>query len=84
MSNPLNWLKAILIIGACTYNTCLLGKSTLDDEFISIDIERNYLPHYFVSGLITAGIVVGTCLSIYISINENGSFVGLVYLILGI
>lgn len=83
MGNPLNWLKAMLIIGACACNAILQGKSVLDGEFISTDIDRNYLPHYLVSCLMTAGIVIGTCLSIYISRNENVSFVGLVYLILG-
>lgn len=83
MGNPLNWLKAILIIGVCACNAILQGKSVLDGEFISTDIDRDYLWHYLVSCLMTAGIVIGTCLSIYISRNENVSFVGLVYLILG-
>ena len=83
MGNPLNWLKAMLIIGACACNAILQGKSALDGEFISTDIDRNYLPHYFVSCLMTAGIVIGTLTSVYIFGSEDASFVGLVYLILG-
>lgn len=83
MSNPLNWLKAILIIGACACNAILQGKSTLDDEFFSTDIDRDYLPHYLVSGLMTVSIVVGTLTSVYIFGSEDASFVGLVYLISG-
>lgn len=52
MSNPLNWLKAILIIGVCACNAILQGKSALDGEFISTDIDCNYLLHYLVSCLI--------------------------------
>ena len=84
MSNPLNWLKAILIIGVCAYNAILQGKSVLDGEFISTDINRDYLPHYLVSWLMTTGIVVGTLTSVYIFGSEDASFVGLVYLISGV
>lgn len=83
MGNPLNWLKAILIIGVCACNAILQGKSVLDDEFISTDIEHGYLPHYLLSCLITASIAIGTLVSVYISGNEDASFVGVVYLILG-
>lgn len=83
MGNPLNWLKAILIIGVCACNAILQGKSVLDGEFISTDIDRDYLWHYLVSCLMTAGIAVGTLTSVYIFGNEDASFVGLVYLVLG-
>ena len=83
MGNPLNWLKAILIIGVCAYNAILQGKSALDGEFISTDIDCDYLLHYLVSCLMTVSIVVGTLASIYIFGSEDVSFVGLVYLILG-
>lgn len=83
MSNPLNWLKAILIIGVCACNAILQGKSVLDGEFISTDIDRDYLPHYVVSWLMTTGIVAGTLTSVYIFGSEDASLVGLVYLILG-
>jgi hypothetical protein len=75
MGNPLNWPKAILIIGVCACNAILQGKSALNGEFISTDIDRNYLLHYLVSCLMTVGIVVG---------SEDASFVGLVYLISGV
>jgi hypothetical protein len=84
ISNPLNWLKAILIIGICACNAILQGKSVLDGEFISADIDRDYLLHYLVSGLMTISIVVGTLTSVYIFGNEDASFVGLVYLVLGL
>ena len=84
MSNPLNWLKAILIIGVCACNAILQGKSVLDGEFISTDIDRDYLQHYLVSGLMTISIVVGTLTSVYIFGNEDAFFVGLVYLVLGL
>lgn len=84
MSNPLNWLKAILIIGVCTYNAILQGKSALDGEFISTDIDCSYLLHYLVSCLMTVSIVVGTLTSVYIFGSEDASFVGLVYLISGV
>ena len=84
MGNPLNWLKAILIIGVCACNAILQGKSVLDGEFISTDIESGYLLHYLVSGLMTVSIVVGTLASVYIFGNEDASFVVLVYLILGL
>lgn len=83
MDNPLNWLKAILIIGVCACNAILQGKSVLDGEFISTDIDHDYLPHYLVSCLMTVGIVVGTLTSVYIFGSEDASFVGPVYLILG-
>lgn len=84
MGNPLNWLKAILIIGVCACNAILQGKSVLDGEFISTDIEHDYLLHYLVSCLMTVSIVVGTLTSVYIFGNEDVSFVGFVYLILGL
>lgn len=84
MGNPLNWLKAILIIGVCACNAILQGKSVLDGEFISTDIDRDYLLHYLVSGLMTVSIVVGTLTSIYIFGSEDASLVGLVYLISGV
>lgn len=84
MGNPLNWLKAILIIGVCACNAILQGKSALDGEFISTDIDRNYLLHYLVSCLMTVNIVVGTLTSVYIFGSEDASFVGLVYLISGV
>lgn len=84
MGNPLNWLKAILIIGVCTCNAILQGKSALNGEFISTDIDRNYLLHYLVSCLMTVSIVVGTLTSVYIFGSEDASFVGLVYLISGV
>ena len=84
MGNPLNWLKAILIIGVCACNAILQGKSALDGEFISTDIDRNYLLHYLVSCLMTVSIVVGTLTSVYIFGSEAASFVGLVYLISGV
>lgn len=83
MGNPLNWLKAILIIGVCACNAILQGKSALNGEFISTDIDRNYLLHYLVSWLMTTGIVAGTLTSVYIFGSEDASFVGLVYLISG-
>lgn len=83
MGNPLNWLKAILIIGVCACNAILQGKSALDGEFMSTNIDRDYLLHYLVSGLMTVGIVVGTLTSVYIFGSEDASFVGLVYLVLG-
>lgn len=83
MGNPLNWLKAILIIGVCACNAILQGKSALDGEFMSTDIDRDYLLHYLVSGLMTVGIVVGTLTSVYIFGSEDASLVGLVYLVLG-
>lgn len=84
MGNPLNWPKAILIIGVCACNAILQGKSALDGEFISTDIDRNYLLHYLVSCLMTVSIVVGTLTSVYIFGSEDASFVGLVYLISGV
>ena len=84
MGNPLNWLKAILIIGVWACNAILLGKSVLDDEFFSIDIEPGYLRHYLVSWLMTISIFIGTCISLYISLNDDVSFVALIYLILGV
>ena len=84
MGNPLNWLKAILIIGVCACNAILQGKSVLDGEFISTDIDRDYLLHYLVSGLMTVSIVVGTLTSVYIFGSEDASLVGLVYLISGV
>lgn len=84
MGNPLNWLKAILIIGVCACNAILQGKSALNGEFISTDIDRNYLLHYLVSCLMTVSIVVGTLTSVYIFGSEDASFVGLVYLISGV
>lgn len=83
MGNPLNWLKAILIIGVCACNAILQGKSVLDGEFISTDIDRDYLLHYLLSGLMTTGIVIGTLTSVYLFGSEDASLVGLVYLILG-
>lgn len=83
MGNPLNWLKAILIIGVCACNAILQGKSALDGEFMSTDIDRDYLLHYLVSGLMTVSIVVGTLASVYIFGSEDASLVGLVYLVLG-
>lgn len=84
MGNPLNWPKAILIIGVCACNAILQGKSALNGEFISTDIDRNYLLHYLVSCLMTVSIVVGTLTSVYIFGSEDASFVGLVYLISGV
>lgn len=84
MGNPLNWLKAILIIGVCACNAILQGKSALNGEFISTDIDRNYLLHYLVSCLMTVSIVVGTLTSVYIFGSEDASFAGLVYLISGV
>lgn len=84
MGSPLNWLKAILIIGVWACNAILQGKSVLDDEFFSIDIEPGYLRHYLVSWLMTISIFIGTCISLYISLNDDVSFVALIYLILGV
>lgn len=84
MGNPLNWLKAILIIGVCACNAILQGKSVLDGKFISTDIEHGYLLHYLLSCLMTVSIVVGTLTNVYIFGNEDVSFVGPVYFVLGL
>lgn len=84
MGSPLNWLKVILIVGFLAYNAILHGKSVLDDKFISTNINDDYLPHYMLSSFMTISILIGTFVSIYISLNDIVSDIALLYLILSI